>query len=75
MNQLTLVFSCPRQGANGKSWWLVSIGVTCYFFAEQLYLYFASLDSYATGSIIDMLWVLGFGLVAVAAMISSNEQI
>ncbi len=68
------VFFCQREGFNAKSWWLVTIGITCYFFAEQLYSYLVSIGKYETGSVIDILWVFAFGLVAVAAMISVNER-
>ncbi len=68
------VFSCQKEGFNAKSWWLVTIGITCYFFAEQLHSYLFSIGKYKTGSIIDTLWVLGFGLIAIAAMISANER-
>lgn len=57
-----------RGGEVGKSWWYVVAGILLYFIANQLYTYFVLIGDYATGSPIDMGWMLGFGLIAWAAL-------
>lgn len=55
-------------GIVGQTWWKVVFGVALYFFANQAFTYLNLIDDYTTGSWIDMGWMLGFGLIAWAAM-------
>ena len=57
-----------RGGEVAKSWWYVVAGIILYFIANQLYTYLLSVEQYATGHPIDIGWMLGFGLIAWAAM-------
>ena len=61
-----------RGGEVGKSWWYVVAGILLYYVANQLYTYLVLAETYATGSPIDMGWMLGFGLIAWAAMKTRN---
>jgi len=51
----------------GVSWWLVAAGVLVYLVGNQLYSYLVAIDAYNTGSVIDVSWTFGFGLVALSA--------
>ena len=57
-----------RGGEVGKAWWWVVGGILLYFTANQLYTYLVLTEQYATGSPIDMGWMLGFGCIAWAAL-------
>ncbi len=57
-----------RGGEVGKSWWFVVAGIVLYFIANQLYTYLLSVEQYTTGHPIDIGWMLGFGLIAWAAL-------
>ena len=61
-----------RGGEVGKSWWYVVAGILLYYIANQLYTYLVLAETYATGSPIDTGWMLGFGLIAWAAMKTRN---
>lgn len=50
-----------------RAWWLVTAGVVLMLFGNQTYSYLVFLDTYATGSIIDVSWTVGFGLMALSA--------
>jgi len=67
-----LVASSFRGGAIGNAWWLVLAGVGLYFCANQLYSYLSFLEAYTTGSWIDVGWVFGFGLIALAGLTTRN---
>lgn len=57
-----------RGGEVAKSWWFVVAGIVLYFIANQLYTYLLSIEQYTTGHPIDIGWMLGFGLIAWAAL-------
>lgn len=59
-----------RGGVVGRAWWYVVVGVVLYFFANQLYTYLVLAETYVTGEWIDVGWMLGFGLIAWAAVIT-----
>lgn len=63
-----LTASSFRGGAVAASWWFAVAGILCYFVGNVLYNYLVSTEQYLTGSPIDALWLLGFGLVACAAV-------
>ena len=63
-----LLASGFRGGVIGRAWWYVVWGVVLYFFANQLYTYLVLAESYVTGSWIDAGWMLGFGMIAWAAV-------
>jgi hypothetical protein len=57
-----------RGGEVAQSWWFVVAGIVLYIIANQLYTYLVSAEKYTTGHPIDMGWMLGFGLIAWAAL-------
>ncbi len=66
---VTVLTACSfTSGVVGAAWWKVVIGVALYFFANQAYTFFTLNESYMTGSWIDMGWMLGFGMIAWAAL-------
>ncbi|MDG4551689.1 MAG: hypothetical protein P9F19_13970 [Candidatus Contendobacter sp.] len=64
------VASALYGGVVGKAWWYVLAGLVLYFIANQSYTYLVFTKQYATGSPIDALWVFGFGMIAMAAMMT-----
>lgn len=66
---VTVLTACSfTSGVVGAAWWKVVIGVALYFFANQAYTFLTLSESYMTGSWIDMGWMLGFGMIAWAAL-------
>jgi len=65
-----LVASALYGGMVGKAWWWVLGGLGFYFVGNQFYVYLVFIEEYATGSPIDSLWVFGFGMIALAAMMT-----
>ncbi len=65
-----LVASTLYGGSAGTAWWYVLGGLILYFIGNQSYTYLVMTGQYASGSPIDTLWVLGFGMIAVAAIIT-----
>lgn len=65
-----LVASALYGGMAGKAWWYVLGGLVLYFIGNQMYTYLVLTEQYATGSPIDVFWPLGFGMVALAAMVT-----
>lgn len=63
-----LTASSFRGGDVAASWWFVVAGILCYFVGNLLYNYLVSTEQYLTGSPIDAFWLLGFGLLACAAV-------
>lgn len=57
-----------RGGQVAQAWWFVVAGIVLYIVANQLYTYLVSSEQYTTGHPIDMGWMLGFGLIAWAAL-------
>ena len=55
-------------GIVAETWWKAVLGVALYFFANQAFTYLNLIKDYMTGSWIDMGWMLGFGMIAWAAM-------
>lgn len=59
-------------GAVGRPWWFVLIGLVFYYTADLIYTYFVVNEQYATGDLIDIAWLLGFGCIAVAALMTRS---
>lgn len=59
-------------GAVGRPWWFVLIGLGLYYTADLIYTYFVVNGQYATGNLIDIAWLLGFGCIAVAALMTRS---
>lgn len=61
-----------RGGQVAQAWWYVVGGIVAYIIANQLYTYLVLTEQYVTGNPIDMGWMLGFGLIAWAALKTRN---
>lgn len=72
MATTVLVASSFRGGSVARAWWLVAAGVLLYFMANQIYTYLSMAETYASGHIIDTGWLIGFGLIALAALVTRN---
>lgn len=59
-------------GAVGRPWWFVLIGLVFYYAADLAYTYLVVNGQYATGNAIDTGWLLGFGCIAVAALMTRD---
>jgi hypothetical protein len=59
------VATCFRGGAIGSSWWIAAAGVVLYYLSDLAYF---SLENYQTGYVTDIGWLLGFGLIGLAAL-------
>lgn len=57
-----------RGGEVGAAWWYAVTGILLYYVANQAYTYLVLSETYATGHPIDVGWMLGFGLIAWAAL-------
>jgi hypothetical protein len=57
-----------RGGEVGAAWWYAVAGILLYFLANQAYTFLVLSETYATGHPIDMGWMLGFGMIAWAAL-------
>jgi hypothetical protein len=69
---LVLTATSFSGGEVAKAWWYVIAGILLYFIANQLYTYLVLTEQYKTGSPIDIGWMLGFGLIAWAALKTRN---
>ncbi len=69
-----MVASLLGTSGEGRSWWFVLIGFVLFYFANVMYTYLTLLGSYASGNQIDIGWILGFGFIAVAAMMTRAQQ-
>lgn len=62
------------RGTIARSWWYVVAGVGFFFVANQFYSYMTFNDSYVSGAAFDAFWPLGFGLIALGAVISHDAH-
>jgi hypothetical protein len=62
-----------RGGEVAQAWWYVVAGILLYIIANQLYTYLVLTEQYVTGNPIDVGWMLGFGLIAWAALKTRNQ--
>ncbi|UXI69914.1 hypothetical protein [Tahibacter amnicola] len=60
--------SAFRGGEIAQAWWYLLAGILLYYAGNQIYNYLSVTKQYATGSPIDVGWLLGFGLIAIAAV-------
>lgn len=67
-----IVASILAGGAVARPWWLVLIGLVFYYFSDLIYTYMIVQEKYATGNPIDTGWLLGFGCIAVAALMTRD---
>jgi hypothetical protein len=61
-----------RNGAVGEAWWYGVVGLIIHFLGKVAYTYFTFTGEYATSSPVDVSWPLGFGLIALAAVVNRN---
>lgn len=67
-----IVASILAGGAVARPWWLVLIGLVFYYLADLSYTYLIVQEQYATGDVIDTGWLVGFGCIAVAALMTHS---
>lgn len=67
---VVLVASGLSGGAVSGAAWFIVIGLVLYFIGDQAYTYLVFTKQYASGSAIDIFWVLGFAMIAMAAMLT-----
>ena len=67
-----IVASILAGGEVARPWWLVLIGLIFYYLADLIYTYLVVQEQYATGDIIDIGWLLAFGFIAVAALMTRS---
>lgn len=67
-----LVASGLSGGAASGAGWFIMIGLVLYFIGDQAYTYLVFTKQYASGSPIDIFWILGFAMIAVAAMLTHS---
>ncbi|HRD66391.1 MAG TPA: hypothetical protein PKY50_09570 [Candidatus Competibacter sp.] len=63
-----IIASILSGGAAARPWWLILVGLIFYYLADLVYTYLVLQGQYATGNPIDIGWPLGFGFIAVAAL-------
>ena len=68
----TIVSMSVLTGDFVRSWWLIFLGLICYYLGDLVYNYLALLGEYRTGHPIDITWPLGFGFIAVAALMMGS---
>ena len=51
----------------GRQWVLIAAGFACFAVADTFYLFRIAADTYVSGSLLDMGWLLALGLLAFAA--------
>lgn len=67
-----IIASILAGGAVARPWWLVLIGLVFYYLADLSYTYLIAQEQYATGDVIDIGWLVGFGFIAVAALMTRS---
>lgn len=67
-----LIVTSFRGGALGRAWLYVLAGVLVYVIGNQVYAYLVGLEVYRTGSLWDLAWIVGFGLIGCGAMATRN---
>ena len=74
LGSVVLIASTLTRTAEVRAWWLVSVGFLLFYIANVMYTYLVLVGSYMSGNVVDIGWVLGFGLVGVAALITKTAQ-
>lgn len=67
-----IIASILSGGVIARPWWLVLIGLILYYLSDLSYTYMVLQEEYTTGNLIDMGWLLGFGCIAVAALMTHS---
>lgn len=70
----TMVSMSVLTGEVARPWWLIFIGLICYYLGDLVYNYLSLLGDYGTGNPIDVTWPLGFGFIAIAALLMSSAS-
>ncbi|MBL8258294.1 MAG: hypothetical protein JNM60_00565 [Candidatus Competibacteraceae bacterium] len=70
----TMMTMSVLTGDSVRRWWLILIGLISYYLGDLVYNYLSLLGEYSTGNPIDITWPLGFGFIAVAALMTSLEN-
>jgi diguanylate cyclase len=52
----------------GKAWWYVAAGIVLYYVGNLLYTALVFNETYASGTMTDVFWPLGFGLIGLGAV-------
>ena len=63
-----LIATSFRGGLVGRAWWYVLGGILLYYIANQVYSYLSLKELYQTGSLIDLGWIIGYGLIGCGAL-------
>lgn len=63
-----LIATSFRGGAMGKAWLMLLVGLVLFVIGNQVYAYLVSIEAYRTGSLWDLCWIVGFGLVGCGAV-------
>lgn len=74
LGSVVLIASTLTRTAEVRAWWLVSVGFLLFYIANVMYTYLVLVGSYMSGNVVDIGWVLGFGLIGIAALITKTAQ-
>ncbi len=67
-----MIASILTGGIIARPWWVVLTGLVFYYLSDLLYTYMILQEKYSTGDVIDIGWLLGFGFIAVAALMTRD---
>lgn len=56
------------RGLLGRTWFFISLGFLLFTVADLLFSYLTWIEKYKTGSLVDLLWLSGYIMIAVAAI-------
>lgn len=74
LGSVVLIASTLTRTAEVRAWWLVSVGFLLFYIANVMYTYLVLVSSYMSGNVVDIGWILGFGLIGIAALITKTAQ-
>ncbi|MEI2780018.1 MAG: hypothetical protein V9H25_01655 [Candidatus Competibacter sp.] len=69
LGSAAIIASILGGAGEARPWWFVLIGFFSFYFANVTYTYLTLAGGYTSGNLIDIGWILGFGFIAVAALI------
>jgi hypothetical protein len=70
LGMTALTASVLAGGSAARPWWFVLVGLFAYFVGDIAYVHLTAAEVYATGHPIDISWPLGFGFIAMAAVMT-----
>lgn len=70
LGSVALLTSVLGKSVDARPWWFVLVGFVMFYITNVLYTYLALQERYTSGNPIDIGWILGFGLIAMAAMMT-----